>query len=127
MSPSGPRKTWAYHTSCSCRRETRSEEMGAQLLTDAGCIVGHMKNQEVCCGFGGTFAAKFNALSTRMGQNKLEAASQCGADAVTAADLGCLLQLESLDSGAFEFRHIAEVLADQVGSQHPANEDERCS
>lgn len=105
---------WAYHTSCSCRRETHSHEMGAELLTVAGCKLAHMKDQEVCCGFGGTFSAKFDALSRRMGQNKLNAAAQCGADGITAADLGCLLQLQSLDNDAFEFRHIAEVLVDHL-------------
>ena len=109
--------TWAYHTSCSCRRETRSHLMGAQLLTEVGVKLGPIKDQEVCCGFGGTFAAKYDVLSRRMGQNKLHAAKECGANGVTAADLGCLLQLQSLDEHAFEFRHIAEVLADQVGSE----------
>lgn len=112
---SGNNSTWAYHTSCSCRRETRSHEDGRALLTKAGINLAPLKGQEVCCGFGGSFAAKFNALSARMGQNKLADVAQCGANGVTSADLGCLLHLESLSkTSALEFRHIAEVLADHA-------------
>ncbi len=113
-------RTWAYHTSCSCRRETRSHEHGQQLLTQVGLDLAPLPDQDVCCGFGGAFAAKFDALSAHMGRQKLAAVEGCGANAVTAADLGCLLQLQSLaETGStglqkLEFRHLAELLAEYV-------------
>lgn len=113
---------WAYHTSCSCRRETQSHAMGEELLMRIGIKLGHMKDQDVCCGFGGAFAAKYDALSTRMGHNKLDAAAACDANAITSADLGCLLQLESLDHSGMEFTHIAVLLAHCIG-EAPSSHD----
>lgn len=104
----------AYHASCSCRRETLSHQHGETLLRRAGFKLATLSEQEVCCGFGGSFAAKFDGLSTRMGQNKLKHIEDSGALVTTAADLGCLLQLESLagkTNHSLSFRHIAELLA----------------
>lgn len=111
-------QTWAYHTSCSCRRETHSHQHGHRLLLKAGIRLAHLHDQEVCCGFGGTFAAKFDPLSSRMGQKKLAAVEQCSASGVTSADLGCLLQLQSLDRSGLSFCHIAELLAGTCAGEH---------
>lgn len=104
----------AYHTSCSCRRETKSHQHGETLLRRAGYRLAPLQEQEVCCGFGGSFAAKFNELSSQMGRNKLDAVKTSQANALVSADLGCLLHLESLNGKGNEglhFYHIAELLA----------------
>lgn len=116
----------AHHTSCSCRRETRSHEQADELLKN--CLQDQLKpfaEPEVCCGFGGTFSAKFDALSARMGSQKLDNIEHAGARTVVSADLGCLLHLQGLalrQQRDLQFRHLAEVLADaapQPGNTHP--------
>lgn len=103
---------WAHHTSCSCRRETRSHQTADRLLEQAGYRLMAFKDQEVCCGFGGSFSAKFEPLSCTMGQNKLKHVTECNAGGVVSADLGCLLQLETLaGNSTLKFRHLAELLA----------------
>lgn len=106
----------AHHTSCSCRRETRSHAQADTLLQ--GCLGDQLtpfKEPEVCCGFGGTFSAKFDALSARMGSQKLDNIEAAGARTLVSADLGCLLHLQGLalrQQRNLQFRHLAEVLAD---------------
>ena len=104
-----------HHTSCSCRRETRSHDAADQLLSQClGDQLRPLPEAEVCCGFGGTFAAKFDALSARMGSQKLDNAQASGAATVVGADLGCLLHLQGLSQRQqrpLQFTHLAEVLA----------------
>lgn len=115
-SPGMPAAATAHHTSCSCRRETRSHTQADDLLRD--CLQDRLKpfaEAEACCGFGGTFSAKFDALSARMGSQKLDSIEAAGARTVASADLGCLLHLQGLalrQQRDLQFRHLAEVLAD---------------
>ena len=108
--------TTVHHTSCSCRRETRSHNQDDRLLTEClGEKLVPLAEQEVCCGFGGTFSAKFDAISARMGTDKLNAASTASAHQMVSADLGCLLHLQGLaqrQQRNLRFRHLAEILAD---------------
>lgn len=107
---------WAHHTSCSCRRETRSHKYADRLLEQSGYRLLEFSDQEVCCGFGGSFSAKFDALSSKMGQDKLRNIADVGAEGVVSADVGCLLQLESLaGNSAIKFLHLAELLVAQPG------------
>lgn len=111
-----PAPASTLHTSCSCRRETRSHLQSESLLQ--GCLGEQLKplaEAEVCCGFGGTFSAKFDALSARMGSQKLDQIEASGARTVISADLGCLLHLQGLaqrQQRDLQFRHLAETLAD---------------
>lgn len=111
----------AHHTSCSCRRETRSHEKAdAQLRQCLGDHLQTFAEPEVCCGFGGTFSAKFDAVSARMGSNKLDQIEASGATTVISADLGCLLHLQGLalrQQRNLTFRHLADVLADAEPAQ----------
>ena len=111
-----PEPPSAHHTSCSCRRETRSHTQADSLLQ--GCLgqqLKPLKEAEVCCGFGGTFSAKFDALSARMGHQKLDDIEASGATRVISADLGCLLHLQGLalrQNRPLQFQHLAELLAE---------------
>lgn len=108
----------AHHTSCSCRRETRSHEQADQLLQQKlGEQLRPFAEAEVCCGFGGTFAAKFTAISARLGTTKLDLMQAAGATRITSADLGCLLHLQGLarqQQRPLEFLHLAEILAADI-------------
>jgi L-lactate dehydrogenase complex protein LldE len=72
-----------------------------------------MGEAETCCGFGGTFAAKFPMISTAMGEIKCASALETGAEYVVSNDASCNMQIQGLaDRQRLPLRtiHLAEVL-----------------
>ena len=59
-----------------------------------GLELREMKDTEVCCGFGGSFAAKFEPISVGMGEQKLENAMETGAEYLISTDASCLMHIE---------------------------------
>jgi L-lactate dehydrogenase complex protein LldE len=58
-----------YHDSCAAMREYGLKDEPRKLLSHVkGLELIEMKGREVCCGFGGTFAVKHEAISTAMAQ-----------------------------------------------------------
>jgi Fe-S oxidoreductase len=53
-----------------------------------------MDDVETCCGFGGTFAVKFDAISIAMADQKLNNAVATNAEYIISTDLSCLLHIE---------------------------------
>jgi L-lactate dehydrogenase complex protein LldE len=73
-----------------------------------------MRDAETCCGFGGTFAAKFPMISTAMGEVKCASASETGAEYIVSNDSSCLMHVQGLsDKQGRKLKtiHLAEVLA----------------
>ena len=67
-----------------------------------------------CCGFGGTFAVKNAEVSMAMLEDKLSAIERSGAEAVTAVDNSCLMQIGgglSRRGSPVRAVHLAEILA----------------
>ena len=67
-----------------------------------------------CCGFGGTFAVEEEAVSVRMGRDRLDDFLQAGAEVVVSTDMSCLMHLEGLarrERLPLRFLHVAEILA----------------
>jgi len=120
-----PRKV-GLHASCHALRELRhgrpSEsreparpDPARQLLaTLAGLELVPLARCDECCGFGGLFAVEEEAVSCRMGLDRLADHASAGAEVVTSTDVSCLLQLEGLArrrGSPLEFLHVAEILA----------------
>ena len=108
--------TVTYHDACSGLREMGVKAQPRALLAKvAGLKLKEMNEAETCCGFGGTFAVKFGAISTRLADNKCENALATGADAIVLGDLGCMLNIEGRLRRRGDTRtrvlHVAEVLA----------------
>lgn len=79
-----------------------------------GCELIELPDNEVCCGFGGTFCVKFPEISTRMVTDKVDAIVTTGASTVAAADLGCLMNIAGRISRRelpIRVFHVAELLA----------------
>jgi L-lactate dehydrogenase complex protein LldE len=79
---------------------------GLQLIEAPDC--------EVCCGFGGTFAVKFEPISIGMGEQKVLNAIEMGAEYIISTDLSCLLHLDGYirkHKLALKTIHIADVLS----------------
>jgi L-lactate dehydrogenase complex protein LldE len=73
-----------------------------------------MADVETCCGFGGTFAVKFESISIAMAEQKVEHALATGAKYIISTDLSCLMHLQGyIDNRNYDLKtlHIADVLA----------------
>ena len=107
--------TVTWHDSCSCLREAGTREAPRTLLGAVeGTVLKEAGDREVCCGFGGTFAVKYPAISTAMAEDKAARLEETGADTVLSADLGCLINISGVlrrRGSPMKVRHVAEVLA----------------
>ncbi|MGL5448481.1 MAG: (Fe-S)-binding protein [Rhabdaerophilum sp.] len=107
-----------YHDSCSGLRELGIKSQPRRLLgTVEGLELIEMKDSEVCCGFGGTFAVKYGPISDQIVSEKCANIEATGAKTLLAGDLGCLLNMAgklSRMGSQIEVRHVAEVLADMT-------------
>jgi L-lactate dehydrogenase complex protein LldE len=104
-----------YHDSCSGLRELGIRSQPRKLLDSVeGLTVSEMKDSDVCCGFGGTFAVKYGEISDAIVAKKADNVSASKADTLLAGDLGCLMnmagKLQRLGRPV-KARHVAEVLA----------------
>jgi len=66
-----------------------------------------------CCGFGGTFCVTEEAVSVKMGKDRVHDHEASGAQYITSADLSCLMHLEGIlrrNKSAVKVIHIAEIL-----------------
>jgi len=104
-----------YHDSCAGLRECRIKEEPRQLLLNVeGLELTELQDVETCCGFGGTFAVKFESISVGMGEQKVENALATGADYLVSTDLSCLMHLQGYISNRhspIKTMHLADVLA----------------
>lgn len=66
-----------------------------------------------CCGFGGTFCVMEEAVSAKMGKDRVADHLRHGAEYITAADMSCLMHLEGIlrrQKSETKVIHIAEIL-----------------
>jgi L-lactate dehydrogenase complex protein LldE len=66
-----------------------------------------------CCGFGGTFSVFEEAVSVKMGQDKIADHSKAGAEFIVSADTSCLMHQKGCAArlqSPMKFIHIAQVL-----------------
>jgi len=104
-----------YHDSCAGLRECRIKNEPRQLLMAVeGLELVEMEDVETCCGFGGSFAVKFEAISIGMAEQKVEHALATGARYLVSTDLSCLMHLQGYIQSkghSLQTLHLADVLA----------------
>jgi L-lactate dehydrogenase complex protein LldE len=104
-----------YHDSCAGLRECKIKTEPRKLLSNVkGLELTELNDVETCCGFGGTFAVKFESISIAMGEQKVENALATGAEYLISTDLSCLMHLQGyIDNKKYNLKtmHIADVLA----------------
>lgn len=109
-----------YHDSCSGLRECKIKEEPRQLLSKVlGLDLVEMKDTDTCCGFGGTFAVKFDAISSAMAQQKIDNALAMDAEYIISTDASCLMHLQGyIDKNNIPLKtmHLADVLAHGWGN-----------
>lgn len=104
-----------YHDSCAALRECKIKNEPRQLLNNvAGLELIEMNDVETCCGFGGTFAVKFEPISIAMGNQKINNASDTGASVLISTDMSCLMHIDGCakhEGKPMRMMHLADVLA----------------
>jgi L-lactate dehydrogenase complex protein LldE len=66
-----------------------------------------------CCGFGGAFCVNEEAVSVKMGKDRVTDHTKNGAEYITSSDLSCLMHLEGIlhrNKSSVKIIHIAEIL-----------------
>jgi L-lactate dehydrogenase complex protein LldE len=104
-----------YHDSCAGLRECNIKEGPRRLLSKVkGLELVEMNDVETCCGFGGTFAVKFEPISIAMGDQKITNATATGADYLISTDMSCLMHIDGCikhQHKDLKVMHLADVLA----------------
>ena len=104
-----------YHDSCAALRECHLKSEPRQLLAKvAGPELVEMNDVETCCGFGGTFAVKFEPISVAMGDQKVDHAAATGAEYLISTDISCLMHIDGCAKHKgtdIKMLHLADVLA----------------
>ena len=104
-----------YHDSCAALRECKIKQEPRKLLQQVkGLELVEMNDVETCCGFGGTFAVKFEPISIAMAEQKVNHALATGAQYIISTDISCLMHI----NGYIKHKninlttlHLADVLA----------------
>ena len=82
---------------------------GLQLLT--------MQRRDECCGFGGTFCVSEEALSAKMGKDRVADFESSGAEVITGGDMSCLMHLEGIirrQKKKIRVLHISQILNESL-------------
>ena len=70
-----------------------------------------------CCGFGGTFCVAEEAVSVKMGKDRVTDHTKNGAEYITSSDLSCLMHLQGIlqrKKSDVKVMHIAEILNSNI-------------
>ncbi|MBU1277175.1 MAG: LUD domain-containing protein [Proteobacteria bacterium] len=108
----------AYHAPCHLCRGLGVHQAPRQLLQGAGYDYRPYEDEEVCCGFGGSYSLDFPELSAAILERKLKQVTATGAELLVTDCPGCVLQLEGgLDhrGSPIRVRHLAQALAEAQG------------
>jgi L-lactate dehydrogenase complex protein LldE len=112
------------HQSCHGQRGLKLAQMSElmappfskpeQLLSLVkGLELVELDRKDECCGFGGTFCVAEEAVSVKMGKDRVADHLHHGAEVITAADMSCLMHLEGIlrrQQSKVQVKHIAEIL-----------------
>jgi iron-sulfur cluster protein len=106
----------AYHAPCHLCRGLGVTREPRELLSIAGLEYVPAKDEEVCCGFGGSYSIDFPEISAELLKRKLDNVVASGAEVLVTDCPGCVLQLRGgmeKRGGGIEVKHIVEAVAEQ--------------
>ncbi|MDT3402769.1 (Fe-S)-binding protein [Mucilaginibacter terrae] len=112
------------HQSCHGQRGLHLSSMTELVAPDfskPGSLLNMVKDLELveldrkdeCCGFGGTFCVVEEAVSSKMGKDRVADHLKQGAEYITGADMSCLMHMEGIlkrQGSNVKVLHIAEIL-----------------
>lgn len=104
-----------YHDSCAALREYGLTDEARILLKNVkGLELIEMEDTDTCCGFGGTFSVKHEAISSAMAEQKVHNALNTEAEYIVSTDSSCLMHQEGyINKHKHDLKviHIVDVLA----------------
>ena len=86
---------------------------GSLLKMVEGIEIVPLNRIDECCGFGGTFCVAEEAVSAKMGKDRVTDHLQHGAEFITGVDMSCLMHMEGIlhrQGSKVKVMHIAEIL-----------------
>jgi len=104
-----------YHDSCAGLRECNIKTEPRALLNKVnGLEIVEMNDTETCCGFGGSFAVKYDTISVAMADQKIEHAIATDAEYIISTDMSCLMHLDGRinhNGQQIKVIHLADILS----------------
>jgi Fe-S oxidoreductase len=110
-------KKATYHAPCHLCRGLGVTEAPRELIQTGGLEYLPAEEEDVCCGFGGTYSMKFPELSAELLKKKLANVEKTGAELLLTDCPGCIMQLRGgleAKGSRMEVRHVAEALAERL-------------
>ena len=112
------------HNSCHGQRGLHLSSMTERVLPEfskpeqvlkmvKGIKLSKPKRNDECCGFGGTFCVFEEAVSVKMGKDRVKEHEDNEVDYITGGDTSCLMHLEGIlkrQGSKTKIIHIAEIL-----------------
>ncbi|WP_144604388.1 (Fe-S)-binding protein [Algoriphagus algorifonticola] len=113
-----------YHASCHALRGlglSKSSEVNTAPFDKVkslfekveGLEWSQLQRSDECCGFGGTFSVKEEAISLSMGKDRLTDHHEAGTEILTATDMSCLMHLQAIEDknqSSLPVMHLAEII-----------------
>ena len=78
-----------------------------------GLSIVELDRKDECCGFGGTFCVTEEAVSVKMGKDRITDHAKHGAEYIVGSDVSCLIHMEGImkrQGSEIKVKHIAEIL-----------------
>lgn len=104
-----------YHDSCAGLRECNIKAEPRVLLNQVnGLELVEMNDNETCCGFGGSFAVKYDTISVAMADQKIDNAIATEAEYIISTDMSCLMHIDGRinhNGQQIKVIHLADILA----------------
>jgi L-lactate dehydrogenase complex protein LldE len=104
-----------FHDSCAGLRECNIKAEPRTLLQQVeGLELIEMNDTETCCGFGGSFAVKYDTISVAMADQKIDNAIATDAEYIISTDMSCLMHLDGRinhNGQQIKVIHLADILA----------------
>lgn len=109
--------SYTYHYTCHLRGLGIKDEGVEFLKAIGGVKFTPLEKTEQCCGFGGTFAVKYPAISGAIVEDKVKHIRETHANVTICNDAGCTMNISGMcHRGGVKTRvtHIAEILAEAM-------------
>jgi L-lactate dehydrogenase complex protein LldE len=104
-----------FHDSCAGLRECNIKTEPRALLSQVyGLELVEMNDTETCCGFGGSFAVKYDTISVAMADQKIDNAIATEAEYIISTDMSCLMHIDGRinhNGQQIKVIHLADILA----------------
>lgn len=111
-------ESFTFHYTCHGRGIGLKDE-AVQLLKQIGNVeFVPMEKTDQCCGFGGTFAIKYPAISEAIVEDKVNCIAATNTQSTICNDAGCSMNISGMCNRRgvkTDVKHIAEVIAEAMG------------